>query len=67
MLSGTAYEIAGGLRISKMDVAVALVNAAAHILADSKDMPRETALLRMDDLRVVMEASYEMRKVEGHG
>ncbi len=65
-MSDMVVEIAGRLKISQMDVAVAHVNAAAYILADSKDMPRDKALARMDDLRIVMEATYELRKVEGH-
>lgn len=71
-LSGAAYELAGQARMSKMDLCVALANACGQILADAaqpaaggKPLPRDAALKRMDDLRKVMEAAYDLRTVEG--
>lgn len=64
-LSDNAMGFAGRLGISRMDVAVALANAAGQILGDSKDMPRDVAVGRMDDLRRVMEAAYDLRKIDG--
>lgn len=64
-LSDVASEIAEGMQLSKFDVAVAYANACGHILADSKDMPRDTALERMDRLREVMQGAYDLRNVEG--
>lgn len=71
-LSAVAYDFAGRLRISKMDVCSALANACGQILADAakpqsggKSLPRAEAVRRMDDLRKVMEAAYDLRTVEG--
>jgi len=73
-LSAAAYELAGQARISKMDLCSALANACGQILADAgtpqsggKALPREEALKRMDDLRRVMEAAYDLRTVQGEG
>lgn len=62
-LAEQAPQVAGMYRITLMDVAVAYCNAAAQILASSKDMPREAALGRIRDLHKVMEATYEMQEV----
>lgn len=71
-LSGAAYELAGQARISKMDLCAALANACGQILADAgqpqsggKPLPKAEAVKRMDDLRRVMEAAYDLRTVEG--
>lgn len=64
-LSQEARDFAAKLGISPMDVAVAYVNAAGQILGDSRDMPRAAAIGRMDDLRRVMEAAYDLRKIDG--
>lgn len=64
-LSDRAEELAADYRISKWDVAVAYANAAAQILADSKDMPREKALERIAGLQEVMRSTYDLRTVEG--
>lgn len=71
-LSGAAYELAGHAKISKMDLCAALANACGQILADAaipqaggKPLPKAEAVKRMDDLRVVMEAAYDLRTVEG--
>jgi len=71
-LSGAAYELAGQARMSKMDLCAALANACGQILADAakpqaggKPLPIDEAIRRMDDLRRVMEAAYDLRNVEG--
>lgn len=71
-LSGMAFELAGKMRMSKMDVCAALANACGQILADAskpasggKSLPRDEATKRMDDLRKVMEGAYDLRTVQG--
>lgn len=71
-LSRTAFELAAKMRMSKMDVCCAFANAIGHILADSaksqsggKSLPRDGAISRMDDLREVMQAAYDLRDVAG--
>jgi len=64
-ISGQANKIAAQAGVSKLDIAVALANACGHILADSKDMPRETAMLRINDLKKIMQAAYELRDTVG--
>lgn len=71
-LSGMAFELAGTMRMSKMDVCAALANACGQILADAskpasggKPLPRDEATKRMDDLRDVMQGAYDLRTVQG--
>lgn len=45
--------------ISPWDFCVALMNAAARILADSKDMPPAVAFERIDALGDVAKAAYQ--------
>lgn len=66
-LSDGALELAARARLSRWDLCVALANACGQILADSKDMPRDKALERMDSLREVMQGAYDLRGVEGEG
>lgn len=73
-LSGMAFELASGARVSKMDVCTAMANACGQILADAakpasggKALPRTEALRRMDDLRKVMQGAYDLRTVRGEG
>lgn len=73
-LSGMALELAGHMQVSKMDICSALASACGQILADAslpasggKPLPREEALKRMDALRTVMGAAYELRFVAGEG
>ena len=51
--------------ISRMEVAIAMANACGHILASSKDMTRDAALGRMDDLREVMQGAYDLYDTQG--
>lgn len=78
-ISEQACEMAAKARISRWDLCVALANACGHILADQskpppagiimpnrgRPMPRAAALERMDALRTIMEASYDLRDVSG--
>jgi len=48
-------------KISPMDVAIAYANACGHILGMSVDMPRDTALGRIDDLAEVMRQAYDLK------
>lgn len=71
-LAAVAHDWAAKARASKMDFCAALANACGQILADAakpqsggKPLPREEAIRRMDDLRMVMEAAYDLRDVRG--
>ncbi len=78
-ISGQAFQLAAQFKMSRFDVCVAMANACGHILADNlapppegvvmpkrgKAMPREAALERMDSLREVMQAAYDMRDIKG--
>ena len=64
-ISNQVGEIANNAGISRFDVAVALANACGHILGDSKDMPHSAAMARINDLKKVMKAAYELRGTVG--
>jgi hypothetical protein len=82
-LSDEAVVLAARTGLSRWDLCVAMANAIGHILADSgsplppgvryapgaapKTMPRDAAMRRLDDLRVVMESAYDLRDVRGSG
>lgn len=75
-LSANAEDFSQSFGMSKMDVCAAMANAIGHILFDAgrpppgaigKALPKADALKRMDNLRQVMEAAYELRGVEGNG
>lgn len=70
-LADEAPSFAAKMGISKMDVCSAMANAIGFILADASKpgpggtgLPREKALARMDHLRTIMQASYELREVK---
>ncbi|MGI9491413.1 MAG: hypothetical protein ACR2QF_03200 [Geminicoccaceae bacterium] len=80
-LSDQAFELAAKMEISRWDLCVAMANACGKILADAaskpappdgivmpkrgRNMPRPEAVERMDALREIMEASYDMRDIKG--
>lgn len=60
-------ELAALAGISPMDVCNVFCNTIGMILASSKDMPRDTAFERMDDLRIIMGSAYDLFGVQGTG
>ncbi len=64
-LSAETERITNAASISPWEFTVALANACGQILAKYKDMPRDTALERMDSLREVMVGAYDLYDVEG--
>ena len=64
-LSRNVDELAAKAGISPWDVCVALANACGQILAQSKDMPRDHALDRMDSLREIAQGAYDLYDVKG--
>lgn len=65
VMAGEAQSFAEQMGISKWNVAEAMANACGLILAESADLPRDKAIQRMDGLRHIMEATYDLSDVQG--
>lgn len=51
--------------LSPWEICEAWANACGQVLAQSKDMPRETAMDRFDSLREIMAGAYDLYDIQG--
>lgn len=60
-------DVCADLKISPMQYCIVMANVQGIILSNYRDMPRDVALGRMDDLRTLVQMAYDTADVEGKG